>query len=175
MQDFSTVAELPNAPAVYALYAGDGQSEYVVYVGYTKKLKTRIGQHLVARDSSINTATAAARLNPDRITHVRWWTSAEFERDGKPDVPRLRAAELIAFRALDPVLRSHGHADQEARHLLDQDQEFKRTMEALFEKGPDGCLRRRESFILILTEIDDLRKRVDSLEARLGSSSAAGL
>src|SRR5690348_6630866 len=74
MEELWLISDLPNKPAVYALCAGRRGTTYV-YVGYTKTLKTRIFQHLVARDSSINTATAAVRLNPDRITEIRWWIS----------------------------------------------------------------------------------------------------
>jgi excinuclease UvrABC nuclease subunit len=46
------IADLPNRPALYALYGGTGRHAYVAYVGITDKLKRRVAQHLLTRDSS---------------------------------------------------------------------------------------------------------------------------
>lgn len=168
MEECPTISKLPRMAVVYALYAGNGSTSYVVYVGYTQVLKTRIGQHLVARDSSINTASAAARLNPERITEVRWWVSPEFLRNGKPQLLRLKAAELVAFGKLDPVLRSNARPDRNAEKLSKQVR-FKRKMENLFGSEAQGCWRRPHESV-ILAEIDDLKKRMDAMESRLGSA-----
>jgi hypothetical protein len=47
---------VPNAPAVYAMYGGEGR-EYVAYVGLGDKLRRRVEQHLINRDSSVTTGT----------------------------------------------------------------------------------------------------------------------
>jgi hypothetical protein len=38
----STIAQLPNVPAVYALYGGQHRALHVAYVGLATKLKSRI-------------------------------------------------------------------------------------------------------------------------------------
>lgn len=53
MASVSTISNLPNTPSVYALYGGRGRGRYVAYVGVANKLKNRIEQHLVRRDSSV--------------------------------------------------------------------------------------------------------------------------
>ena len=70
MRDFSTVYELPNVPAVYAFYRGDRGPKYVAYVGIAGKLKQRIVQHVIRRDSSVATGTSAVNLNPDQVTSL---------------------------------------------------------------------------------------------------------
>ena len=74
-----TTSDLPKVPAVYALYGGRGRGSYVAYVGQAVKLRVRIEQHLVRRDSSVVTGVAAVSLNPDHVTEVRWWVHPEFE------------------------------------------------------------------------------------------------
>ena len=66
-----SVSKLPNVSAVYVLYGGKD----LVYVGATDKLRNRIEQHLVRRDSSIATQTSAVSLNPDYVSEVRWWST----------------------------------------------------------------------------------------------------
>lgn len=67
MQTTTTGSDLPNVPAVYAMYGGRGRSQYVAYVGVADKLRARIEQHLARRDSSMTTGTSAAMLNPDHV------------------------------------------------------------------------------------------------------------
>ena len=55
MTSVSPIADLPNEPAVYAMYGGSGAGLYVAYVGVASKLKQRVTQHLVRRDSSVTT------------------------------------------------------------------------------------------------------------------------
>jgi hypothetical protein len=163
------LSNVPNEAAVYALCTGKGKNFCYVYVGHTTRLRDRIKQHLVARDSSINISTASARLNPDRITEVLWWQSDEFERDHKPQLVELKAAELVAFHVLDPILRSNSNPDRAALKRSQED-DFKSRMEHLFDKTrqPDGRLDCGDN--LILTEIDGLRKRIERLESRLDAA-----
>jgi hypothetical protein len=46
MKTPSSIPELPNVSAMYALYGGQSKGMYVAYVGLAKQLKTRIIQHL---------------------------------------------------------------------------------------------------------------------------------
>jgi excinuclease UvrABC nuclease subunit len=72
MADITATSELPNLPAIYAMYGGQGRSRYVAYVGLATKLKSRVEQHLVRRDSSVTTGVSAVSLNPEYVTEVRW-------------------------------------------------------------------------------------------------------
>ena len=84
----------------------------MTYVGTAGKLKQRIIQHLIRRDSSVTTGTSAASLNPDYVTNLSWWEHPDFEVTAK-----LKAAELIAFEVLNPVLRSRGPVNRSALQL----------------------------------------------------------
>lgn len=101
--EVTSITDLPSVPAVYAMYGGQGRSQYVAYVGLAKKLRGRVDQHLVRRDSSVTTGVSAVSLNSDFVTQVRWWTHPDFD---KQDI--LEAAELVAFDVLEPSLRSRG-------------------------------------------------------------------
>ena len=80
MIELTTITDLPNVPAVYAMYGGQGRSRYVAYVGLGSKLRSRVEQHLIRRDSSVTTGVSAVSLNPDFVTEVRWWEYPAFER-----------------------------------------------------------------------------------------------
>jgi hypothetical protein len=93
-----SISELPEKPAVYALYGGVDR-QYVAYVGVTKNLKGRIIQHLVARDSSIATRySPVGLLNPELVAEVRWWEHPQFA-----DKVFRFAAERVAFDVLEPA------------------------------------------------------------------------
>ena len=79
MEILTSFNDLPNVPGVYAMYGGKGRGVYVAYVGIAGKLKQRIIQHLVNRDSSVTTGTSAAMLNPDYVTQIRWWEYPDFK------------------------------------------------------------------------------------------------
>jgi hypothetical protein len=95
--------EVPRAPALYAMYGGSPQRTWVAYVGQGGNLAERLSQHLERRDSSVTTGVQAVGLNVDHVVHVAWWLHPTFT----DDITR-EAAELIAFRVLDPALRSRG-------------------------------------------------------------------
>jgi hypothetical protein len=164
LNQYRFVSDLPQDPAVYALCSGPGGAN-IIYVGRTEKLKTRIAQHLIARDSSINTFTAAARLNADRISEVRWWTSAEFVQNGKASVLHLQAAELVAFEILDPILRSNAKSERQARTLAAKPA-FKQEMTTLFKSKPTGRLPRYDADF-VLAEIWKIQDRLTAIETEL--------
>ena len=134
MKSPSSIFELPNLPAVYALYGGQSRGMYVAYVGLAKQLKTRIIQHLVRHDSSVTTGVQAVSLNPDYVTQVRWWEHPDFV-----DSSMLAAAELVAFDLLDPALRSRGTISEQAKRYYN-DQGFRSKMRELLEGKPTGYL-----------------------------------
>ncbi len=151
----SSVSKLPNIPAVYVLYGGKD----LVYVGVTDKLRNRVEQHLVKRDSSVAMQTSAACLNPDYVTEVRWWEHTLFtSRD------QLEAAELVAYGVFEPALRSRGAPSKRAVELSGEE-EFRAEMKRLFSCEASGQLT-----ILTLQDalsrIEKLEERVKALERR---------
>jgi hypothetical protein len=155
MLDSSFISSLPNVPSVYALYGGTDRSRYVAYVGLAGKLKQRITQHLIRRDSSITTGATAVSLNPDKVSEIRWW-----EHDSFGDSDLLTAAEVIAFEVLDPVLRSRGSVSDKAREMT-TDANYKIDIRKLFEGPPSGCL--------IIPNLKAVLERVAALEKKLAS------
>ncbi len=163
MRMLTSISELPNVPAVYALYGGRGPGVYVAYVGITDALQRRIIQHLVARDSSITVGTSAVGLNPDYVTEVRWWEHPEFKERSV-----LEAAELVAFDMLDPALRSRSNIRRQARQLY-ADEEFRQKMRSLLAGEPAGrlCILTLQDAIEKIAEIE---KRLQALEKRLAEN-----
>lgn len=158
MEKISSIADLPNRPAVYALYGGKRRGQYVAYVGVAEMLKARIEQHLIRRDSSVTTGTSAVRLNPDLISDVYWWEQDEFA-----DRSFLLAAELVAFDVLEPALRSRGAINRIAQEHY-QDQDFYNRMKSLFSGPPSGILH-------ILT-LEDALEQIQTLEQRVARLEA---
>ena len=153
----ATISELPAKPAVYALMGGSGRNRHVAYVGIAGKLKGRITQHLVLRDSSVATGTSAVGLVPEHVREVAWWDHSSFEERRK-----LEAAEIVAFGVLDPALRSRGAPESLAREQAGEP-EFEAEMRALFVGRPTGRLR-IPSLLEALARIRSLEKRVAELE-----------
>jgi hypothetical protein len=153
MLHVSSVTKLPNVPAVYVLYGGKESNMYAAYVGIADKLRNRIEQHLVRRDSSVATSTSATGLNPDYVTELRWWGHQKFV-----DRNILEAAELIAFDIFEPTLRSRGKITGKARELYDQ-KEFKEEMKKLLEHEATGHL--------IFQTLQDALDRIEQIEDRI--------
>jgi hypothetical protein len=158
MRDFSPIYNLPNTPAVYSFYSGGRGPQYVAYVGIAGKLKQRIVQHLIRRDSSVATGTSAVSLNPDQLTRMEWWEHPTFDR-----TVNLKAAEMVAFDVLQPALRSRGRDDSAGREVMAQ-ASFRESMVALFKGQPSGAV----DFLSLsdaLQRIDQMVKRIEALEA----------
>lgn len=153
MSVVSSLSELPNLPAVYALYGGRGNTQAAAYVGVADKLRQRIRQHLLTRDSSVATGTSVVSLNPDLVTAVQWWEHADFT-----ERVRLEAAELVAFDVLEPTLRSRGATQAQVRKLY-ADATFYGEMRTLFSGEPAGRLA--------LLTLQDALERIAELERRL--------
>ena len=159
MKTTATISSLPNTPAVYALMGGHGRNRYVAYVGIAGKLRQRIIQHLVNRDSSVATGTSAACLNPDYVFGIRWWDHRSFRKKTNRE-----AAELVALEVLDPTLRSRGKRSTEAWELH-EDPAFNQEMKTLFEAEPSGTLE--------LPTLQSVVERLESLEQRMDRLSSA--
>lgn len=150
MHRIPRITDLPNIPAVYILFGGKKGNKFVAYVGIADKLRQRISQHIIRRDSSITTAASIVSLNPDYITEIQWWTHNDFyERSF------LEAAEVVAFEMFNPVLRSRGKLTERAK-LLFKDQLFQTSIKALFSGGPMGSME--------LLDFQDLVDRVLKME-----------
>ena len=134
------------------MYGGRGRRLYVAYVGIADRLKRRVIQHLISRDSSVATGTTAAGLNPDHVTEVRWWEHPDFSERHV-----LQAAELVAFDVLDPVLRSRGARPERVKRLYG-DKDFCDKMRSLFLGEPTG--------LLTIPTLQDALQRIAELEQR---------
>jgi hypothetical protein len=153
MKEVDRISLLPDVPAVYALYGGQGRSGHVAYVGIADRLRPRIEQHLVQHSRSVTTGSSAAGLNAEHITELCWWADSSFKKS-----PALQAAELIAFEVLDPVLRSRGRVPKQAKQLFD-DETFHNRLRTLFEGQPAGRL--------LLPRLQDALDRIAMLEHRV--------
>lgn len=160
MRVIASISELSNVPAVYAMYGGRGSSLYVAYVGTGGKLRDRIEQHLIRRDSSVTTGTSAVSLNPALVTEVRWWEHPEFS-----DKAVRLAAELVAFDVLEPALRSRGGITTAAKQLY-EDVDFKARMTSLFSGEATGRLA-ISTLQSAFERISDLERRVLLLESKM--------
>jgi len=125
------------------------------YVGIANKLRQRIDQHLLKRDSSVATGTSVATLNPDYVTEVEWWTHPKFtNRDF------LGAAEKVAFDLFQPTLRSRGNIPTASLKLYEMPN-FQKEMKTLFDSPPSGKI--------IIPTLLDAMKRIEKLENDLAN------
>ena len=88
---------------------------------------------MIRRDSSIVTGANGYSLNPDYVKKVSWWKHDLFT---SPD--NLIAAELIAFKQLNPIIRSQGNKTQ--ANEISNDEDFTNEMVQLFQGEPSGEL-----------------------------------
>ena len=115
MRDFSDLGQVPQAPGMYCLLGRNGPGTYDAYVGISNKIRSRLDQHLIRKDSSISTGVSAASLQPAHVVGVVWWIGDLFGNRAQRE-----AAELIAFETLQPTLRSRGHVSAAARPFLEE-------------------------------------------------------
>jgi hypothetical protein len=159
MRDFSSLMNLPDRPAVYALYGGRTQT-FTAYVGVAGKLRSRMVQHFLRRDSSVTTGVSAVSLDPDLVSALAWWEHETFTNRQV-----LEAAELVAFTQFEPTLRSRGGIRVQSQVLYDQES-FRTEMTALFAAEPSGLINfpdLQDAFALIRS----LQARVKELEQKL--------
>ena len=142
-----TISSLPNLPSIYAK-----NPKVPVYIGQTTKLKNRITQHLVRRDSSIVTGASGYSLDPDHVKRISWWEHHLFVEENN-----LTAAELIAFNQLNPIIRSQGNKKQSSQILSDEN--FVQEMVQLFQGEPTGELN--------IVDLNQALQRISKLEDRI--------
>jgi len=153
MPDVERVSLLPNIPAVYAMYGGRGSNLYVAYIGVAERLRSRVEQHLVRRESSVTVGSSAVNLNSDFVTELRWWVDPAFV-----DRAELEAAELVAFDRFEPILRSRGRIRTDSRVLADTP-DFQARMQQLFGGTPAGRL--------VIPTLQEALDRLAKLERRI--------
>jgi hypothetical protein len=144
---------VPKKPGLYAMYGGVPPRTWVAYVGQAGNLAQRLSQHLDRRDSSVTTGTSAVGLNVDHVALAAWWVHPAFS-----DKDHRLAAELIAFRVLEPALRSRGGISAQAESLSN-DPQFATDMAALLQGEPTGTYQP--------ATLSDLADRIANIEARL--------
>jgi uncharacterized protein (DUF2236 family) len=156
----ASINELPTSAAVYALYGGSGARRYVAYVGIAANLRQRIRKHLIKRNSTVTAATSAVSINPDYVTELAWWASPRFAKK-----PAMEAAEKVAFKVLDPALRTIAPLSEEARRYHYRPK-FRQDMTTLFREEPAGRIK-----IPALSDALDLITKLEERVARLESMS----
>ena len=161
MIDFSLSAQIPQESGIYAMYGR--RKNDVAYVGLGGDLKRRIQNHMIRRDSSAVTGVSATVLNPDKVSRICWWLHDSFE-----DPVRLEAAEIVAFRVLNPSLRSQGRNIDRAEAILNSDERFRSEMECLFRSEPNGVYH-PPTFDNLMKWAQEIERRVAQLESRLES------
>jgi len=154
------ITDLPNTPAVYLLFGGKKGNKFVAYVGIADKLRQRVTQHLIRRDSSITTGVSIVSLNPDYVTEIQWWEYPDFSDRGF-----LEAAEEVAFDIFNPILRSRGKLTIRAQELLNNP-EFKAKMTGLFNSSPSGNLEFFD-FQDVIDRISKIEEKLDKLSNQI--------
>jgi len=165
MLDTTSFADIPKWEGIYAFYDGDPNTVACAYVGESSNLNARIRQHLVLRNSSVTTGSAAVGLRADLIRYAQWWEHEDFT-----DKTTRLGAELVAFEALGPTLRSRARVRPEAQALFDSTA-FRERMTTLFYE-PAGQLRVLGLVDLVNT-VADLSERLRALEERVDTIAAS--
>ena len=96
-------------------------------------------------------------LNPEKVGYIRWWLNPKFSDKGYRE-----AAEVIAFKVLNPSLRSRGKVINRTQPFL-EDQTFCDEMECLFRDEPSGAFYPK-TFDNLVDLVLELDKRVSELE-----------
>ena len=153
MIDFS-LSSIPKTAGIYAMYDRSGG---VAYVGLSTNLRGRIEQHIIRRDSSVATGVSATVLNPDNVCCICWWLNPKFSERAY-----LEAAEVVAFKELNPSLRSRGKVTNRTKPFL-ENQTFCDEMARLFRGDPSGIFHPK-TFDNLVDLVLKLEKRVSELE-----------
>ena len=157
MYDFS-LDSIPTEPGIYAMYDRNNKA---AYVGESRKLRKRIKDHIVNRDSTAVTRLSPTMLNPDYVYRICWWQcDSVFDEQ----VNR-QAAELVAFDVLGSSHRSRAPISKKAKDRA-REQPFRTNMEKLFNGEPAGYYY--PPTLLNLTNcVSKLCERVSELESEI--------
>ena len=135
MRSFDEIKHLPQFPGIYGFKGPNDTQDNYSYIGLSNKLRERVSQHLLKRDSSVATGASAISLNPDKIAECHWWILETF---GNRET--LEAAELIAFERFNPTLVSRGSPSTKALDISNNE-DFIKQMEKLFSNVPSGYIK----------------------------------
>lgn len=135
MRSFDEVKHQPQFPSIYGFKRPNYIQDNYSYIGLSNKLRERVSQHLLKRESSVATVATAISLNPDKIAECHWWIHESF---GAREY--LEAAELIAFERFNPTLVSRGSPSTKALDISNNE-DFKKQMEKLFSNVPSGYIK----------------------------------
>ena len=135
MRSFDEIKHLPQFPGIYGFKRLNNIQDNYSYIGLSNKLRERVSQHLLKRESSVATVATAISLNPDKIAECHWWIHESF---GAREY--LEAAELIAFERFNPTLVSRGSPSTKALDISNNE-DFKKQMEKLFSNVPSGYIK----------------------------------
>ena len=67
MRSFDEIKHLPQFPGIYGFKGPNDIKDNYSYIGLSNKLRERVSQHLLKRESSVATVATAISLNPDKI------------------------------------------------------------------------------------------------------------
>jgi hypothetical protein len=150
----TSIWDLPDVPAVYALYGRSAERERLLFVGVAESLFERLLEQLVIPSLHFRTPGAGMFMQPGYVGEVRWW---EHERFASSEA--LRAAEFVASELLGPLFTSRRPSSPRARDLFAVDA-FRAEMRSVFEGEPSGRA--------LLPTLDELGRRLARIEERLG-------
>ena len=135
MRSFDEIKHLPQFPGIYGFKGPNDIQDNYSYIGISNKLRERVSQHLLKRDSSVSTGASTISLNPDKIAECHWWIHETF---GNRET--LEAAELIAFERFNPTLVSRCSPSTKALDISNNEDSIKQ-MEKLFSNVPSGYIK----------------------------------
>jgi hypothetical protein len=150
----TSVWQLPDVRAVYALYGASGEELRLVFLGFAESLLERVVEQLVVPSLRPQAPSAILFMQPGYVREIRWWEHPRFE-----ELDALRAAEFVASELLLPLLSSRRPSSAGAR-TLSTDEGFRQQMSALIRGQPSGCL--------LLPTLEDILHRLGRIEERLG-------
>ena len=162
VRSFDEIKHVPQFAGIYGFKGATDKSGSYSYIGLSGKLRDRISQHLLRRDSSVSTGVSAVSLNPDNIDECHWWIHESFE-----DRDYLEAAELVAFEFFRPTLVSRGNPTSNAIEIMKKE-EFKDKMYSLFSTIPSGYIRFYD-ISWTVEKIKELEKEINELKKKFES------
>ena len=156
MRSFDEIKHLPQFPGIYGFKGPNDIKDNYSYIGLSNKLRERVSQHLLKRESSVATVATAISLNPDKIAECHWWIHESF---GAREY--LEAAELIAFERFNLTLVSR--VTPSTRTLeISNDEVFKKQMDKLFSNVP-SCYIKFYDLSWAINKIKELENEILNL------------
>jgi hypothetical protein len=152
----TSVWQLPDVRAVYALHGASADELRPVFFGFAESLLERVVEQLVVPNLRPRPPFAILFMQPGYVREIRWWEHPRFE-----DLDALRAAEFVASELLMPLLSSRRPSTAAAR-TLSTDEGFRQLMSGLVLGEPSGRL--------FLPTLEDILDRLGRIEQRLGGT-----